>query len=41
MDNNNNDAINNGVLKISTLEKEYDLYLKQYQEAYKNYINIF
>ncbi len=40
MDNNNNDAINNGVLKISTLEKEYDLYLKQYQEAYKNYINI-
>jgi hypothetical protein len=38
--NNNNDTINNAVLKISTLEKEYDLYLKQYQEAYKNYINI-
>ena len=37
---NNNDSINNGVLKISTLEKEYDLYLKQYQEAYKNYINV-
>ena len=37
---NNNDTINNAVLKISTLEKEYDLYLKQYQEAYKNYINI-
>ncbi len=37
---NNNDTINNSVLKISTLEKEYDLYLKQYQEAYKNYINI-
>jgi hypothetical protein len=36
----NNDTINNAVLKISTLEKEYDLYLKQYQEAYKNYINI-
>jgi hypothetical protein len=37
---NNNDTINNAILKISTLEKEYDLYLKQYQEAYKNYINI-
>ena len=36
----NNDTINNAILKISTLEKEYDLYLKQYQEAYKNYINI-
>ena len=36
----NNDTINNAVLKISSLEKEYDLYLKQYQEAYKNYINI-
>jgi len=36
----NNDTINNSILKISTLEKEYDLYLKQYQEAYKNYINI-
>jgi hypothetical protein len=36
----NNDTINNGVLNISTLEKEYDIYLKRYQEAYKNYINI-
>lgn len=36
----NNDNINNSTLKISTLEKEYDLYLKQYEEAYKNYINI-
>jgi hypothetical protein len=39
MDNNNN-TINNAVLKISSLEKEYDMYLNQYQEAYKNYINI-
>jgi hypothetical protein len=37
---NYKDTINNTILKISTLEKEYDLYLKQYQEAYKNYINI-
>ena len=36
----NNDTINNSVLKISTLEAEYDMYLKQYQEAYKNYVNI-
>jgi hypothetical protein len=40
MDNNNDDTINNAVLNISTLEKEYDVYLKQYQEAYKNYINM-
>jgi hypothetical protein len=33
-------TINNSVLKISSLEKEYDMYLKQYKEAYKNYINI-
>jgi hypothetical protein len=33
-------TIDNSVLNISTLEKEYDMYLKQYQEAYKNYINI-
>ena len=36
----NNDNINNSTLKISTLEKEYDVFLKQYQEAYKNYINL-
>lgn len=35
----NNDIINNSILKIETLEKEYDVVLKQYQEAYKNYIN--
>ena len=40
MDKINNDTINNAILRIETLEKEYDLYLKQYQEAYKNYINI-
>jgi hypothetical protein len=33
------DSINNSILKIETLEKEYDVVLKQYQEAYKNYIN--
>jgi hypothetical protein len=33
-------TIDNSVLKISTLEKEYDMYLNQYREAYKNYINI-
>ena len=38
--NNNDDTINNAILKIETLEKEYDVFLKQYQEAYKNYINI-
>jgi hypothetical protein len=37
---NNDDAINNSIIKIETLEKEYDLFLKQYQEAYKNYINL-
>ena len=36
----NDDNINNSILKIETLEKEYDLFLKQYQEAYKNYINL-
>jgi len=41
MDNNdNNNAIDNSTLKIATLEKEYDLYLKLYQEAYKNYITV-
>jgi hypothetical protein len=34
-----NDTINNDILKIETLEKEYDVVLTQYQEAYKNYIN--
>ena len=38
MDKINNDTINNAILKIKTLEKEYDIFLKQYQEAYKNYI---
>ena len=33
------DNINNSILKIETLEKEYDVVLKQYEEAYKNYIN--
>ena len=40
MDNNKDDTINNSILRVQTLEKEYDLFLKQYQEAYKNYINI-
>jgi hypothetical protein len=37
--NQNSDDINNSVLKVKTLEKEYDVVLKQYQEAYKNYLN--
>ena len=36
---NNDDAINNAIIKVASLEKEYDVVLKQYQEAYKNYIN--
>jgi hypothetical protein len=36
----NDDTIKNDIIKIATLEKEYDIVLKQYQEAYKNYINI-
>jgi hypothetical protein len=39
VNNNDNKTINNAMLKVETLEKEYDLVLKQYQEAYKNYIN--
>ena len=44
MDNNqnnleNSDDIDNSVLKVQTLEKEYSVVLKQYQEAYKNYLN--
>ena len=35
--NNDNKTINNAMLRVETLEKEYDLVLKQYQEAYKNY----
>jgi|694.fasta_scaffold10861_13 hypothetical protein len=35
-----NDEIDNATLRIATLEKQYDIYLKLYQEAYKNYINI-
>jgi hypothetical protein len=38
--NGNNDIINNAILRVETLEKEYDLFLKQYEEAYKNYINL-
>lgn len=37
---NNDDNIKNAILRVHTLEKEYDIYLKQYEEAYKNYINI-
>jgi hypothetical protein len=40
MDNNNDDTIKNALLRVHILEKEYDIYLKQYEEAYKNYINI-
>lgn len=34
-----NDIIKNSIIKIESLEKEYDIVLKQYEEAYKNYIN--
>jgi len=40
VDDNYDNTIDNATLRIATLEKEYDLYLKLYQEAYKNYINI-
>ena len=39
MDNTNDNTINNSILKVASLEKEYDIVLKQYKEAYKNYIN--
>jgi hypothetical protein len=37
---NNDDTINNAIIKVATLEKEYDIVLKQYQEAYKNYMSM-
>ena len=38
--NNNDDTIDNATIRIATLEKEYDQYLKLYQAAYKNYLTI-
>lgn len=40
MDNKYDNTIDNSALRIATLEKEYDKYLKLYQISYKNYINI-
>ena len=40
--NNSNDsidAIDASMLRLNTLEKEYDVILKQYEEAYNNYIS--
>jgi hypothetical protein len=33
------DKMNDVLIKVETLEKEYDVTLKQYQEAFNNYIN--
>jgi hypothetical protein len=35
----NNDSIDASMLRLNTLEKEYDVILKQYEEAYNNYIS--
>jgi hypothetical protein len=40
VNDNYDNTIDNSTLRIATLEKEYDRYLKLYQEAYKNYITI-
>jgi hypothetical protein len=39
MNNTDDNTINNSILKVASLEKAYDIVLKQYKEAYKNYIN--
>jgi hypothetical protein len=40
MDNNIiNNKLQEALIKVETLEKEYDVTLKQYQEAFNNYIN--
>ena len=40
MDNNEiNNKLQEALIKVETLEKEYDVTLKQYQEAFNNYIN--
>lgn len=39
-DNNSDNTIDNATIRIANLEKEYDLYLKLYQTAYKNYLTI-
>jgi len=36
----NDNTIDNAILRIANLEKEYNLYLNLYQEAYKNYLTI-
>jgi hypothetical protein len=36
----NDNTIDNATLRIANLEKEYNLYLNLYQEAYKNYLTI-
>ena len=33
-----NDKINSALIKLETLQKEYEVTLQQYQEAGKNYI---
>ena len=38
MDSNNKN-INEALIKLDTLEKEYEVVLQQYQEAFNNYIN--
>jgi hypothetical protein len=37
--NYNNDKIQSSIIKLESLQKEYDVVLQQYQEAGKNYIN--
>lgn len=38
-DNANNETVKNEMLEIETLQKEYEIVLKQYQESMKTYIN--
>lgn len=40
VNDNYDSTIDNSTLRIAMLEKEYDIYLKLYQEAQKNYITI-
>jgi hypothetical protein len=39
MNNDSIDSIDASMLRLNTLEKEYDVILKQYEEAYNNYIS--
>ena len=36
----NNDKLQSALIKVETLQKEYEVTLRQYQEAGKNYINL-